>query len=59
MEQSFFSGFVKNSYKKDTKITITVLQDYNALGKQIIFSVLKAIGYDHIDLCQKLSVGYE
>ena len=44
------------SYKKTTKMAIAVLLDHHALGKRIVFSVLRASGYDLIDFGQGLSV---
>jgi len=43
------------SCKKEPRIGIAVLQDYHALGKRIVSSVLRAGGYDLIDLGQGLS----
>lgn len=45
-----------SSYKKKPKIAIAVLQDHHALGKRIVYSVLRAGGYDLIDFGQGLSV---
>ncbi len=42
--------------KKEPRIGIGVLQDHHALGKRIVFSVLRAGGYDLIDFGQGLSV---
>lgn len=44
------------SYKSNPKIAIAVLQDHHALGKRIIYSVLRAGGYDLLDFGQGLSV---
>ncbi len=44
------------SYKKTPKMGIAVLLDHHALGKRIVFSVLRASGYDLIDFGQGLSV---
>ncbi len=46
----------ESSYKKNPKIAIAVLQDHHALGKRIVYSVLKAGGYDLVDFGQGLSV---
>ena len=45
-----------SSYKNKPKISIAVLQDHHALGKRIVYSVLRASGYDLIDFGQGLSV---
>jgi len=42
--------------KKDSKIGIGVLQDHHALGKRIVYSILRAGGYDVLDFGQGLSV---
>lgn len=42
--------------KKNPKIGIGVLQDHHALGKRIVYSVLRAGGYDVLDFGQGLSV---
>ncbi|SHE60553.1 cobalamin B12-binding domain-containing protein [Alkalibacter saccharofermentans] len=42
--------------KKEHRIGIGVLQDHHALGKRIVYSVLRAGGYDLIDFGQGLSV---
>lgn len=42
--------------KKEPRIGIAVLQDHHALGKRIVYSVLRAGGYDIIDFGQGLSV---
>ncbi len=44
-----------SSYKKKPKIGIAVLQDHHALGKRIVYSVLRAGGYDLVDFGQGLS----
>jgi len=44
------------SYNKNPKIAIAVLQDYHALGKRIVYSIIRASGYDIIDFGQGLSV---
>ena len=44
------------SRKKGPKMAIAVLQDYHALGKRIVYSVIRAGGYDLIDFGQGLSV---
>ena len=43
------------SYKKTPKIAIAVLQDHHALGKRIVYSILRAGGYDPVDFGQGLS----
>lgn len=43
-------------YKNKPKIAIAVLLDNHALGKRIVYSVLRAGGYDLIDFGQGLSV---
>jgi methylmalonyl-CoA mutase cobalamin-binding domain/chain len=45
-----------SSYKKKPKMAIAVLQDQHSLGKRIVYSVLRAGGYDLIDFGQGLSV---
>jgi len=42
--------------RKDPKIAIGVLLDHHALGKRIVYSILRANGYNVIDLGQGLSV---
>ncbi|MBN2285047.1 MAG: cobalamin-dependent protein [Tissierellales bacterium] len=42
--------------QKQIKIAIVVLQDHHALGKRIVYSILRASGYDLIDFGQGLSV---
>jgi len=42
--------------KKEPRIGIAVLQDHHALGKRIVYSVLRASGYDVLDFGQGLSV---
>ncbi len=42
--------------RKDLKIGIGVLLDHHALGKRIVYSILRSSGYDVIDLGQGLSV---
>lgn len=44
------------SYKNKPRIAIGVLQDYHALGKRIVYSALRAGGYDLIDFGQGLSI---
>lgn len=44
------------AYKENPKIAIAVLLDNHALGKRIVYSVLRAGGYDLIDFGQGLSV---
>ena len=44
------------SYKKEPRLAIAVLQDYHALGKRIVYSVLRAGGYEVIDFGQGLIV---
>lgn len=45
-----------SSYKNNPKMAIAVLLDHHALGKRIVFSVLRASGYDLVDFGQGLSV---
>jgi len=42
--------------QKDTKIGIAVLQDHHALGKRIVYSILRASGYGVLDFGQGLGV---
>lgn len=42
--------------KKVPKIAIGVLQDHHALGKRIVYSILRAGGYEILDLGQGLSI---
>lgn len=44
------------SDKNELKIAIGVLQDHHSLGKRIVYSVLKAGGYDPVDFGQGLTV---
>jgi len=44
------------SYKDKPKMAIAVLQDHHALGKRIVYSVLRAGGYNLMDFGQGLSV---
>lgn len=44
------------SYKMKPKIAIAVLQDNHALGKRIVYSVIRAGGYNILDFGQGLSV---
>lgn len=53
--QKYMSKFNATT-KTGIGIGIGVLQDHHSLGKRIIFSVLRAGGYDVIDLGQGLSV---
>lgn len=46
----------EGAYKSELKIAIAVLQDYHALGKRMVYSVLRAGGYDLIDFGQGLTV---
>ena len=45
----------KASYKTKPKMAIAVLQDHHALGKRIVYSVLRAGGYNIFDFGQGLS----
>jgi methylmalonyl-CoA mutase cobalamin-binding domain/chain len=45
-----------SSYKKKPKMAIAVLQDQHSLGKRIVYSVLRAGGYDLMDFGQGLTV---
>ncbi len=45
----------QTSYKTKPKMAIAVLQDHHALGKRIVYSVLRAGGYDLFDFGQGLS----
>ncbi len=45
----------KTDYKTTPKMAIAVLQDYHALGKRIVTSVLRAGGYDLLDMGYGLS----
>jgi len=47
-----FDVVIKNDYK----IGIAVLEDHHALGKRIVYSILRSKGYDVIDLGQGLSI---
>lgn len=42
--------------KKTPKLAIAVLQDHHALGKRIVYSVLRAAGFDVLDFGQGLGV---
>ncbi|MFO7887712.1 MAG: cobalamin-dependent protein [Eubacteriales bacterium] len=44
-----------SSYKNSPKIAIGVLQDHHALGKRIVYSLLRAGGYNLLDFGQGLS----
>ena len=44
------------AYKQEPKIAIAVLQDHHALGKRIVYSVMRAGGYDLLDFGHGISV---
>lgn len=51
-----YMGKFNGTSKKYPRIGIGVLQDHHALGKRIIYSILRANGYDVLDLGQGLGV---
>jgi len=51
-----YSSEIKSEPKNTPTMAIGVLQDHHALGKRIVTSVLRAGGYEIIDLGQGLSV---
>ena len=52
----YLPKFDVTSKKEAPRMAIAVLQDYHALGKRIVYSVLRAGGYEVLDFGQGLNV---